>query len=147
MNWRALAFLTGLTITLVAPVSGQPADADEAAIRDTIQAYFKGDLDRDVESLKKAFHPTAVLMTVGEGGALAVLTQPDWHARVRQTPDRERPTPQVLQIDRAGNAAMAKTRLTFPHGAFTDFLSLLKIQGKWTVVNKTYHWEDAPASK
>jgi hypothetical protein len=82
-------------------------------------------------------------MTVDDKGALAVLTQPDWHARVKQTPDRERPTPQILAIDRAGTAAMAKTRLTFPHGSFTDFLSLLKIGGRWTVVNKTYYWEDA----
>jgi hypothetical protein len=134
-------FVTAMAAAVVA--GAQQGDAEEAAIRETVQAYFKGDLDRDVESLKKAFHPTAVLMTADADGALAVLTQPDWHARVKQTPDRERPTPRILQIDRVGNAAMAKTQLTFPHGSFTDFLSLLKIKGQWTIVNKTYHWQDA----
>ncbi len=129
-------------VALIASAAARQGDAEEAAIRETIQSYFKGDLDRDVESLKRAFHPTAVLMTVDDAGALAVLTQPDWHASVERTPDRERPTPRILQIDRAGNAAMAKTQLSFPHGSYTDFLSLLKIEGRWTVVNKIYHWED-----
>ena len=139
--------VTGLLVAVMLAVAGFAAarqgDVEEAAIRETVQAYFKGDLDRDVESLKRAFHPTAVLMTADAKGALAVLTQPDWHARVADTPDRERPTPAILEIDRAGHAAVAKTQLTFQHGSFTDFLSLLKLNGRWTIVNKTYHWEDA----
>jgi len=115
---------------------------EEEAIRETIQLYFRGDIERDVEALKKAFHPTATLLTRDKTGRLRVLTQPEWYQSVRQTPGRERPTAKILHIDRAGNVASAKTQLVFSNGSFTDFLSLVKIEGRWTIVNKIYHWED-----
>ena len=120
----------------------QGGDEEEKAIRETIQLYFRGDIERDVEALKKAFHPTATLLTRDKTGRLRVLTQPEWHQSIRQTPGRERPTAKILHIDRAGNVASAKTQLLFSNGSFTDFLSLVKIEGQWTIVSKIYHWED-----
>lgn len=117
-------------------------DPEEAAIRATIEQYFRGDIERDVEQLKLAFHPSAVLQTADDAGNLSVLVQPEWHERVRSTPDRERPSARILQIDRTGEAAMAKTQLVFSNGRFTDYLSLLKLDGRWIIVNKIYHWED-----
>jgi hypothetical protein len=124
-------------------LSGLPASGsdEDVAIQATIELYFRGDIDRDVEKLKAAFHPTAVLQTSDEAGELAVLSQPDWHERVRSTPDRARPDARILQIDRTGRAAVAKTQLIFSNGRFTDYLSLLKIDGEWQIVNKTYHWQ------
>ena len=73
---------------------------------------------------------------------MRVLTQPEWRQNVQQTPGRKRPAAKILRIDRAGNVASAKTSFIFPNGSFTDFLSLVKIEGRWTIVNKIYHWED-----
>lgn len=142
---RALAiglFLT--TLMAVAPLLAavREGDDEEEAIREIIEHYFQGDRERDVGSLKKAFHGDAKLLTTNEQGELRVLTQPEWHERVRQTPDRERPESTILHVDRTGNAAIAKTRMVFSNGQFTDFLSLLKIEGRWIVVHKIYHWED-----
>ena len=125
---------------LLAAVPEQP-NADDAAIRAAIEHYFRGDITRDAEQLKIAFHPTAVLQTSDAAGKLSVLTQRDWHERVRRTPDRERPTASILQIDRTGIAAVARTQLVFSNGRFTDYLSLLKIEGRWKIVHKVYHWQ------
>lgn len=125
---------------LLAALPGR-ADPEDAAIRETIEQYFRGDIDRDVDRLRAAFHPTAILQTSGEDGRLSVLRQPEWHESVRRTPDRERPDARILEIDRTGNAAMAKTQLVFSHGQFTDYLSLLKLEGGWVIVNKIYQWE------
>jgi hypothetical protein len=114
---------------------------DEKGIRETIGLYFRGDIERDVEALKKAFHPTATLLTSDKEGRLQVLTQPDWYERIRKTPGREKPAAKILQIDQAGNVASAKTQLVFSNGSFTDYLSLVKIGGRWTIVNKVYHWQ------
>lgn len=124
-------------------LSGLPAGGsdEDAAIRATIELYFRGDIDRDVEKLKAAFHPTALLQTSNEAGRLAVLEQSVWYERVRSTPGRERPDARILQIDRTGEAAVAKTQLVFSNGRFTDYLSLLKIDGDWQIVNKTYSWQ------
>ncbi len=141
MKILGIAMLTALIASVSLPLAATQKDGEEKAIRETIQLYFQGDIDRDVESLKKAFHPKAELLTADKEGRLRVLTQPEWHERVRQTPERERPTAKILHIDRAGNAAAAKTQLTFSNGRFTDFLSLLKLDGRWMIINKTYQWE------
>ncbi len=41
-------------------------------------------------------------------------------------------------VDVAGDMALVKVELDYPKVKFTDYLSMLKIDGKWTVVNKTY---------
>jgi hypothetical protein len=136
-----LPLLFLLVLPVVIAALPKQVDPEESAIRTTIEHYFRGDIERDVEQLKIAFHPTAVLQTSDESGTLKVLTQRDWHESIRRTPDRERPTASILQLDRAGVAALAKTELVFPHGRYTDYLSLLKIDGRWKIVHKTYHWQ------
>lgn len=116
--------------------------ADREAIEETIHLYFRGDIERDVEALERAFHPSAELLTAGDDGTLDVLTQDAWHRDVRATPDRERPEPEILSVDVHGDAAIAKTRLRFSDGQFTDYLSLLELEDGWRIVNKIYEWED-----
>lgn len=145
--WRRATLLAALVgpVLLGAAWAGRaPDDAadDRAAIEETVRHYFRGDVERDVEHLKKAFHPHAELLTAGEEGELEILTQEAWHESVEATPDRERPQPEILSIDIHGKAALAKTRLTFSDGRFTDYLSLLKLEGGWVIVNKIYHRED-----
>ena len=141
MRTLGIALLTALMAAAFLYSAEVRQDREENAIRETIQLYFQGDINRDVESLKKAFHPRAELLTADAEGRLSVLTQSEWHERVRQTPERERPTAKILHIDRAGNAAVAKTQLIFSQGRFTDFLSLLKLDSRWMIINKIYQWE------
>lgn len=142
MKTLVITLLAAMTAWTLFSAAVQGEDDEEKVIRDTIQLYFQGDRDREVESLKKAFHPTARLGTADEAGRLHVLTQSEWHERVRRTPDREKPEASILHIDRAGNAAMAKTQMILSNGQYTDYLSLLKIDGRWIIVNKIYHWEE-----
>ncbi|HLV00649.1 MAG TPA: nuclear transport factor 2 family protein [Acidobacteriota bacterium] len=141
MKRLAIILLAGLSTFAFTGVTAQEDD-EEKAIRETIQLYFKGDSDRDVKFLKEAFHPTARLLTSDKNGNLAAMTQSEWYELVNQTPDREKPTVRILSIDRAGNAAMAKTQLIRSNGTFIDFLSLLKINSGWIIVNKIYHWQE-----
>ena len=39
----------------------------------------------------------------------------------------------------AMGAAMAKIELDYPQTFFTDYFNLLKVDGKWMIVNKTFH--------
>lgn len=45
----------------------------------------------------------------------------------------------ILQLDHAGDAAMVKVELRYPAVTFIDYLSLLKIDGRWQIVNKIFH--------
>ena len=45
---------------------------------------------------------------------------------------------EIAGVDRTGDTAVVKTVLKFPEFQFTDYLSLLKIEGEWIIVNKIY---------
>ncbi len=141
MPFRILLLMTVLLLPAPLVAQSDRAADEDAAIRATIERYFRGDIERDVAHLQAAFHPSAVLQTSDKDGALSILRQAEWHERVRLTPARERPTARILQIDRTGSAAMAKTQLLFSNGQFTDYLSLLKLEDRWIIVNKIYQWE------
>ncbi|HEX8636521.1 MAG TPA: nuclear transport factor 2 family protein [Pyrinomonadaceae bacterium] len=48
-------------------------------------------------------------------------------------------------VDITGNAASAKIILDYPTVRFTDYMSLLKIDGEWKIVNKTFYAEPKAA--
>ena len=48
-------------------------------------------------------------------------------------------------VEVVGNAAIATIILDYPAAKFTDYMSLLKINGEWKIVNKTFFAEQKPA--
>ena len=115
--------------------------ADEAAIRQTVQYYFDGGKNRDSLTLRKAFHPDA-RMLFARDGKLAVVPIAEYITRVGSS----RPTPgevdsterKVVSVDVVGDAAIAKIKLQRPEAVITDYMSLLKVDGRWQIVNKVY---------
>ena len=46
----------------------------------------------------------------------------------------------IVAVDFSGpNEAMAKVELSIPGIDFVDFLSLMKVDGRWRIIAKTYH--------
>ncbi|HTT12455.1 MAG TPA: nuclear transport factor 2 family protein [Burkholderiaceae bacterium] len=85
-------------------------------------------------------------MTCENEGLLTVLPRDQWFEMVRN-----RPSPkarglarhdEILQIDQASpTMAFVKLRCAIPPRFFTDYLSLLKIDGRWQVAQKVYTTE------
>ena len=50
--------------------------------------------------------------------------------------DRKR---SIESVDVAGNAAVAKVILDYPNVRFVDYFTLLKINGEWKIVNKSFY--------
>lgn len=102
--------------------------------------YLDGYLNARAEQLSLAFHDTCPLLSV-EGEKLDRTEMAAWLENLRsrnakgdiRTADSE-----ILGIDVSGNAAVAKVSLKFPKFKFTDYLSLLRIDGQWKIVNKIY---------
>ena len=46
-----------------------------------------------------------------------------------------------MSIDRFGNAAVAKLELLYSNSVIQDYMSLLKIDGEWLIVNKIFDSE------
>ena len=118
-------------------------DSDErAAIGQTIQTYFDGLYDGDADQLASIFHEAAAL-TFEQGGNITVLPLAQWLKAVR-----ERPAPRakglarddaILQLDQSGpTTAFVKVKCQMPPRYFTDYLSLLKADGRWLIVQKVF---------
>ena len=117
-------------------------DDERAAIEQTIQTYFDGLYGGDADKLASIFHEAAAL-TFEQDGQVTVLPLAQWLKAVR-----ERPAPQarglarddeILLIDQSGpTTAFVKVRCQIPPRYFTDYLSLLKTDGRWCVVQKVF---------
>jgi hypothetical protein len=121
--------------------------ADEAAIRRTVQYYFDGGKHRDSLTLRKAFHPDA-RMLFARDGKLAVVPIGEYITRVGseqlepgEVDSTER---KVVSVDVVGDAAVAKLELKRPNTILTDYMSLLKVDGRWLIVNKIFTRETRP---
>ena len=118
---------------------------DHAEIEAVVQTYLDGLYEGDADKLASAFHPTSSL-TCEENGALTPLPRDRWLQAVR-----ERPSPKsrglgrhdrILQIDQASpTAAFVKLQCAIPPRYFTDYLSLLKVEGRWQVAQKVFATE------
>jgi len=115
--------------------------ADEAAIRQTVQYYFDGGKNRDSLTLRKAFHPDA-RMLFARDGKLVVVPIGEYITRVgseRLKPGEVDSTERkVVSVDVVGDAAVAKLELNRPSAVLTDYMSLLKVDGRWLIVNKIF---------
>jgi hypothetical protein len=115
---------------------------DRAAIETAVQTYLDGLYEGDADKLASVFHPTSVLTSSHEG-ALTRLPRDEWLQMVRT-----RPSPQsrglarhdeILHVDQASpTMAVVKVRCQIPPRYFTDFLSLLKVDGRWVVAQKVF---------
>ena len=121
---------------------------DEQAIAQTIQTYLDGFYAGDVAKLAAVFHPSSALTQCADG-ELQVTTRDQWLEMTRN-----RPSPATLGLLRADEivsidvlgptTAHVKLKCAMPPRHFTDLLSLLKIDGRWQVVQKVYVTQTAP---
>jgi len=118
---------------------------DRAEIEAVVQTYLDGLYEGDVDKLAAAFHPTSSL-TYEENGVLTPLPRDRWLEAVRERPSpKARGLPRhdrILQIDQASpTAAFVKLECAIPPRYFTDYLSLLKVEGRWQVAPKVFATE------
>ena len=121
---------------------------DEQAIRRHIERYyFEGVRHSDTAAAHRAFHPVAVMYSIRDG-KLAERTILDWLTAIAErAPKPPRPDAvqrRVVSVDVTGSAAMAKTELVQPEAVVIDYLSLLKVDGEWTIVGKIFDRRPLP---
>jgi hypothetical protein len=124
------------------------ASPDEQAIRRHIeQYYFEGVRHSDTAAAHRAFHPVAVMYSIRDG-RLAERTIPDWlitiAERAPKPPKPDAVQRRVVSVNVTGTAAVAKTELIQPEAVVTDYLSLLKVDGEWTIVGKIFDRRPTP---
>jgi hypothetical protein len=144
MRSTHLLVATATAIVLAAAADLSARWGDEAAIRQTVQYYFDGGSNRDSVALRKAFHPDARMLFVRDG-QLVVVPIEEYIARVageRLKPGEVDSTrKRVTSVDVTGDAAIARVELQRPEVLIVDYMSLLKVEGRWQIVNKIFSRE------
>ena len=104
--------------------------------------YFDGFYDGDVGKLRKIFHPNCHLYTATTGS----LEDADIETIYERVSARENPKDrndprfdQIVTIDKSGpEIAFVKLQIAVSPYYYTDYLTLLRLDGRWQIITKTY---------
>jgi hypothetical protein len=115
---------------------------DSVAVQAVVRDYFHGLYHFDEALLRKAFDPRACLFGHLEG-VFIHSTLDQWLGKIGAKPVPakigEAFDMHIVSTDIVGDAALVKVKELYRGLRFTDYLSLLRIDGRWVIVNKHYH--------
>jgi len=121
-------------------ISFKMTDEDKRAVAVPLENYIKAHATGDGEFIRKAFHTEAKVMFFADG-KFNQWSAEEFAARFTGKPaaDENKRKRSFEIIDVSGNAAIAKVVLDYPTVKFTDYMTLLKIDGEWKIINKTFY--------
>ncbi len=117
--------------------------ADEKElVKIPIENYIKAQATGNGNLIRQAFHKDARIMAFRDG-KLINLSVEEFAARFngKAADDEAKRKRSFEVIEITENAAIARVTLDYPTVKFTDYMSLLKIDGEWKIVNKSFHAE------
>lgn len=118
------------------------------AALEPIENYLQGHITGKAEYMRKAFHADARIVSFRDG-VLHSLSVDEFSARFQGQPaaDEAQRKRFIAQFDVVGNAGTAKVVLQYPGVTFTDYMTLLEIDGVWKIANKTFSAAPQPESR
>lgn len=106
--------------------------------------YIEGTANGEPERLRRAFHPSFNLYTVTEKDSLRIRSGAEYIANIKPGEKANR-IGRIISIDLENDAATAKAEIVVPNWRiFTDYFLLLKYEGSWKIVQKSYTWREIP---
>lgn len=116
------------------------AQSDKELITATLMDYIEGTANGQPERLRKAFHPDFNLYTVSDDNKLWIRSGEKYIGGITEGKKSNR-IGKIISIDYVNNAATAKVEITVPGWrVFTDYFLLIKYEGAWKIVHKSYTW-------
>ena len=139
----ALSLIGGLS------THAQTTDSKSEIVRitETLMDYIDGTANGDPERLKKAFHPDFNLYTVTQSDSLRIRSGKEYISSVKEGEKTNR-IGRIISIDFEKDAAVAKAEIVIPNWrVFTDYFLLMKYEGSWKIVQKSYTWREYPKNE
>ena len=135
-----MKFIYVIILALTAgAVSAAAQVSDKDAARIPLENYIRGHATGDGEFMRKAFHTEGNLIFVRDGK----ITNRSFAEYIagftgKAPADEDKIKRTIESVDVAGNAATGKIVLDYPTRRIVDYMSLLKINGEWKIVNKIF---------
>jgi hypothetical protein len=128
------AVVTTVTAAAIAP------SANEAEVRAAMEHYLLGHATGDGAHYKMVFHPESKLY-FNRDGKFSTRTSQEYIAGAPGKPaaDEAQRKRRIVMVDVTGDAAIAKVELDYPNALLTDYFTLLKVDGKWMIMNKIFN--------
>jgi hypothetical protein len=133
-----------IMLCLSAQVSAQQTmepNSELSQIEAVLTHYIEGTSNGEPDRLRQAFHPDFNLYYVTDGDSLGIRSGEKYISNIKQGEKSNR-IGRIISIDYEEDAAIAKAEIIVPGWrTFTDYFLLLKYQGSWKIVQKSYTWE------
>lgn len=136
-----LNYVADQILSEIAKAKYKSEKSETEQITETLMEYIEGSTNGQPELLKKAFHSDLNLYYIWNR-EFRVWDGKDYIADTREgEPTGEKG--EILLIDYENNIATAKIRISHPENEvpYIDYLMLIKINGKWTIVHKMFTQE------
>jgi Putative lumazine-binding len=119
---------------------------DFAGVAAVLGLYFDGLYHSDTKRLAQVFHPKAQYVSV-TGGTLLYRDMAEYFPVVDARPSpasrNEKRRDEIVSVEFAGPVtARAVVRCAIGSRNFTDFLTLIRLDGRWQVMSKVFHYEE-----
>lgn len=134
-----------ILVGIVTAVSAQTTAADKQEkelAKVPLENYLQAQATGNGDFIRNAFHADARIMAFRDG-KMTNLSVEEFAGRFngKAAEDEAKRKRTIESLEISGNAAIAKVVLDYPTVKFTDFMSLLKINGEWKIVNKSFYAE------
>ena len=120
--------------------------ADFAGVAGVLATYFDGLYHSDTQRLAQVFHPKAQYVCVTDGTLLyrdMAAYFPVVDARTSPASRGEVRRDEIVSVDFAGPVtARAVVRCAIGARLFTDYLTLIQLDGRWQVISKVFHYKE-----
>ncbi|HQZ95926.1 MAG TPA: nuclear transport factor 2 family protein [Pyrinomonadaceae bacterium] len=147
MNRRYLVIASIFMFSLAAFAHGQTSEMD--AVKIPLENYVKAHATGDPEFARKAFHTEGNMTFVRDGKYVTetfdAFIKRAFTGKPAADEDKRKDHRRFGKIEIVGTAATATIILEYPTVKFTDFMTLLKFNGEWKIVNKSFYAEPKPA--
>ena len=140
---RVLVFLLAAIVvgfTLVETRELRASEAEAAAARVPLESYINAHATGNPDYIRKAFFPDAKIMAFRDGKLLNLSVE-EFASRFSGKPaaDESQRKRRIDSLDITGNAGVARIVLDYPDATLTDYMSLLKVDDEWKIVNKVFN--------
>jgi hypothetical protein len=118
------------------------SEAEVAAARVPLEHYINAHATGNPDYIRKAFFPEAKIMAFRDGKLLNLSVE-EFASRFSGKPaaDESQRQRRIDSLTITGNAGVARIVLDYPDTTLTDYMSLLKVDGEWKIVNKVFNAE------
>ncbi|MBK8371898.1 MAG: nuclear transport factor 2 family protein [Saprospiraceae bacterium] len=137
-----------IAVMIYSPLQAQTQSTSHEfeQISATLMDYIEGTANGEPERLRKAFHPDFNLYNVTRD-SLWIRSGEKYISNIKPGEKANR-IGRIISIDYENDAAMAKAEIVIPGWRiFTDYFLLLRYEGSWKIVQKSYTWSEYPLTE